>query len=63
MILHGVIIVTGRDVWYDQVPLGVRFPTIFGPCGDPDVLVADVMSNKGLRLTFRRSFGQRETND
>ena len=49
-----------RNVWLEQVPLSIKFPSIFAHCADPDVTVAEVLRNDGIHLTFRRSFGRIE---
>jgi hypothetical protein len=48
------------DVWSGTCPLMLTFPRIFAICNQENWVVAWVMRNGSINLTFRRNFGEAE---
>jgi hypothetical protein len=47
-----------RDLWIGDVPLCVRFPTLFAKSSDSDLTMAQAYSEDGWRIFFRRALDQ-----
>ena len=49
-----------HDPWMDDLPLRVKFPSLFAICSDPAQMVASAVHNGSWNISFRRTFGQAE---
>jgi hypothetical protein len=47
-----------RDLWIGDVPLCVRFPTLFAKSSDSDLTMAQAYSEEGWHIFFRRALDQ-----
>ncbi|PNT67119.1 hypothetical protein BRADI_3g21272v3 [Brachypodium distachyon] len=52
-----------RDVWLGQVPLNVRFPRLFCCNEQQQALMCEVLLEDGPCLSFKRSFGEAESEE
>jgi hypothetical protein len=49
-----------NDLWVGEVPLRVRFPSLFQKSSDTDLSIALAYSEEGWRIPFRRSLDQND---
>jgi hypothetical protein len=49
-----------HDVWIEDCPRKILFPSLFECCEQPEITVRDALHCGGLNLSFCRSFGPRE---
>ena len=49
-----------HDPWLDDMPLRVKFPSLFAICSDPAQLVASAVHNGSSNISFRRTFRRSE---